>query len=172
MYGHYNRDTDCRRSLWKRHASEWRIIKSQHRRGPLWPLGKDGQEQTWLNERRSFSRYGARPAYKLAGIFYLRHRYQGLCGRAPILSWVCFWKCIEIASNLSVVPRVAIILFRHALVGISMPVYECRRWNHNAHSNFGNAPISLQFRTNRFTSFFSTVRLVLQKFAQLKNLYS
>lgn len=86
MYGHYDRDTDCRRSLCKRHASEWRIIKSQHRRGPLWPLGKDGQEQTWLNERRSFSRYGARPAYKLTGIFYLRHRYQGLWGRAPILS--------------------------------------------------------------------------------------
>lgn len=72
---------DCGRSLCKGHASEWGIIKSQHRRSPptARPLGKDGQEQTRLNERRSFSRY--RPAYKLANIFYPRRRYQGLCGR-------------------------------------------------------------------------------------------
>lgn len=113
---------DCGRSLCKGHASEWGIIKSQHRRGPptAWPLGKDGQEQTRLNERRSFSRY--RPAYKLAGIFYLRHRYQGLCGRTRP-----FLKIHRGRANLSMVPRMAIISFRDVLAGISMPVYERRR---------------------------------------------
>lgn len=47
--------------LCNRHASEWRIIKSQHRCAPppdrrQDPPGKGEQEQTLLNER-SFSRY-------------------------------------------------------------------------------------------------------------------
>lgn len=134
MYGHYDQDTDYRRSLCKRHASEWRIIKSQHRRGPPWPLGKDGQEQTWLNERRSFSRYPTRPTSLRASSIF------GIVIKdfvdAPRLC--TFLKMHQGCENLSMVPREAIILFHYALVGISMPVYECRRWNHNAHSNFEN----------------------------------
>jgi len=66
-YGHYSGAVEERRGrrgdrhgLCERCASEWRIIKSQHRHAPraAWPLGKDEQEQTRLNERRSFSRYG------------------------------------------------------------------------------------------------------------------
>lgn len=126
MYGHCDRDTDCQRSLCKRHASEWRIIKSQHRRGPLWPLGKDGQEQTWLNECRSFSRYARPTSLPASSIFDIIIKdFVDAPRLCPFL------KMYRDCANLSKVPRETIILFRYALVGISMPVYECRRWNHS-----------------------------------------
>lgn len=134
MYGHCDRDMDCRRSLCKRHASEWRIIKSQHRRGPLWPLGKDGQEQTWLNERRSFSRY-ARPAYKLAGIFHLRHHYQGLCGRPPTLS--VSENISKLRESIDGPPRnnfASLRARRNLNAGIRVSGIKSQR----NHSNFGN----------------------------------
>jgi len=119
---------DCGRSLCKGHASEWGIIKSQHRRGPptAWPLGKE-QEQTRLNERRSFSRY--RPAYKLADIFYLQRRYQGLCGRTRTN--------LSISENSS---RGSIdglshghnFISRRARRNLNASTRTCRRWNHNA----------------------------------------